>query len=240
LRTALPGIFQVIPDAVPYNGNYTWGLPVNTIMNMRPAITKSLLLLLLGVGAAMCQPFSAGVKLGVPLTDFFSTVENSNFTFNATTDRYIISPTAELHLPLGFAIEVDALYRHMSYTGTGVVGSITGSSVNSGDWEFPLLLKYRFPMKIARPYVDGGVAWDKLFGLTDSVKDSIAGQSPAVTVKNTTTGIVFGGGVDIHIVKIHLMPELRYTRWGSAQFTDPTMLLSSTKNQAEFLLGITF
>jgi len=206
---------------------------------MRPVIVRSLLLMLLGAGAGACQPFSFGAKFGVPLTDFFNSVENSNFTFNTTTDRYIFGPTAELHLPLGLGIEVDALYRHMSYTGTGLVGSITGSSVNSGDWEFPVLLKYRFPMKIVRPYVDGGVAWDKLFGLTESVKDSIANQSPTVVNQNTTTGIVLGAGVDIH-VKIHIMPELRYTRWGSAQFVDPTGLLSSTKNQAEFLLGITF
>jgi opacity protein-like surface antigen len=90
-----------------------------------------------------------------------------------------------------------------------------------------------------RPYVDGGVAWDKLFGLTQSVKESIANQSPTVVNQNTTAGFVLGGGVDIH-VKIHIMPEIRYTRWGSAQFTDPTGLLKSTQNQAEFLLGITF
>jgi opacity protein-like surface antigen len=207
---------------------------------MKPVTAKSLLLLFLSAGAAVCQPFTFGAKVGVPLTDFFNTVENSNFTFNATTDRYIIGPTAELHLPFGLGIEVDALYRHMSYTGSGVVGSITGSSVDSGDWEFPLLLKYRFPMKIVRPYIDGGVAWDKLSGLTDSVKDSIASQSPTVVNKNTTDGFVLGGGIDVHVVKIHIMPELRYTRWGSAQFVDPTGLLSSTKNQAEFLLGITF
>jgi opacity protein-like surface antigen len=193
----------------------------------------------LGAGAAFCQPFSFGVKLGVPLTDFFNTVQSSNFTFNPTTDRYIVGPTAEVHLPLGFGIEVDALYRHMSYNGSGLISSITSSSVNSGDWEFPLLVKYRFPMKIVRPYVDGGVAWDKLFGLTQSVKQSIAGQSLTVVNKDTTAGIVLGGGVDIHL-KVHLMPEIRYTRWGSAQFTDPTGLLRSTQNQAEFLLGITF
>lgn len=201
---------------------------------------RSLFLLFLSVGAAMCQPFSFGVRLGVPLTDFFNTVESSNYTFNATTDRYIVGPTAELHLPFGFGLEVDALYRHMSYTGSGLIGSITSSSVNSGDWEFPVLLKYRFPMKIVRPYVDGGVAWDKLFGLTQSVKDSIANQSPTVVNQNTTAGFVLGGGLDIHVIKIHLMPELRYTRWGSAQFSDPSGLLHSTQNQAEFLLGITF
>jgi opacity protein-like surface antigen len=206
---------------------------------MKLAILKSLSLMFLTAGLSYCQPFSFGAKFGVPLTDFFNTVQSSNFTFNATTDRYIVGPTAELHLPLGLGIEVDALYRHMSYNGSGLVGSITGSSVNSGDWEFPLLLKYRFPMKIVRPYVDGGVAWDKLFGLTQSVKESIANQSPTVVNQNTTAGVVLGAGLDIHL-KVHIMPEIRYTRWGSAQFVDPTGLLSSTKNQAEFLLGITF
>jgi opacity protein-like surface antigen len=208
---------------------------------MKSAIMRSLFLLFLGVGTAFCQgPFSFGVRLGVPVTDAFNTVESSNYTFNTTTDRYIVGPTAELHLPFGFGLEVDALYRHLSYTGTGLVGSITSSSVNSGDWEFPLLVKYRFPTKLVRPYIDGGVAWDKLFGLTDSVKDSIANQSPTVVNQNTTAGFVLGAGIDIHIIKIHVMPELRYTRWGSAQFSDPSGLLHSTQNQAEFLVGITF
>jgi opacity protein-like surface antigen len=206
---------------------------------MKPIILRFLLLLTLSAGMASGQLFSFGAKFGVPLTDFFNTVSNSNFTFNATTDRYIVGPTAELRLPFGFGIEADALYRHMSYTGTGLVGSITGSSVNSGDWEFPVLLKYRFPMKIVRPYVDGGVAWDKLSGLTQSVKQSVSTGTPTVVNQNTTAGLVLGGGIDIH-VKIHIMPELRYTRWGSAQFVDPTGLLHSTQNQAEFLLGITF
>ena len=207
---------------------------------MKPNVQRCLLLFFLGAGAAFSQPFSFGAKLGVPLTDFFNTVESSNFTFNATTNRYIVGPTAELHLPFGFGIEVDALYRHMSYNGSGLIGSITSSSVNSGDWEFPVLVKYRFPMKIVRPYIDGGVAWDKLSGLTQSVKQSIATQSPTVVNQNTTAGIVLGAGIDIHVIKIHIMPELRYTRWGSAQFSDPTGLLKSTQNQAEFLLGITF
>jgi opacity protein-like surface antigen len=208
---------------------------------MKPVILRSLLLLFVSAGAAFGQgPFSFGVRVGVPLTDAFNTVENSNYIFNATTDRYVVGPTAELHLPFGFGIEVDALYRHMSYTGSGLVGSITGSSVNSGDWEFPLLLKYRFPMKIVRPYVDSGVAWDKLSGLTQSVKDSVVNQSPTVVNQNTTAGFVLGGGIDVHVIKIHLMPELRYTRWGSAQFSDPSGLLHSTQNQAEFLVGITF
>jgi hypothetical protein len=36
------------------------------------------------------------------------------------------------------------------------------------------------------------------------------------------------------------MPEIRYTRWGSTQVIDPTMIVKSDQSQAEFLLGITF
>ena len=75
---------------------------------MKPVIVRSSLLFFLGASAAFSQPFSFGVRLGVPLTDFFNTVGSSNYTFNTTTDRYIVGPTAELHLPFGFGVEVDA------------------------------------------------------------------------------------------------------------------------------------
>jgi hypothetical protein len=94
-----------------------------------------------------------------------------------------------------------------------------------------------FPMTIVRPHVDGGVAWDRLFGLTQSVKESIATESPTVVNQNTTAGFVLGGGVDIH-VKIHIMPELRYTRWGSAQFADPTGLLHSIRTRRSSSWGL--
>jgi opacity protein-like surface antigen len=199
---------------------------------------KALLVLLLTI-PAYSQVFSFGVRGGVPLTDFASTVQNQNFTFNTTTNRYIIGPTAELRLPFGLGVEVDALYRHMSYNGTGLVGSITGSSLNSGQWEFPILAKYRFPGKLARPYVDAGVAFDKLMGVTQSVKTSVANQTPTIVAKDSTTGFVIGAGLDVHFV-IHISPEIRYIRWGSAQFVDPTGLLHSNQNQAEVLVGITF
>lgn len=190
--------------------------------------------------AASAQIFSAGIKAGVPLTDFFSTASNQNFSFSPSTSRYIIGPTAELHLPFGLGVEVDALYRHMSYTGSGVFqGLSAASNFNSGNWEFPVLAKYRFHGKIARPFVDAGVAWDTLSGVSQSVAQSVSNGSVTVVKKNTTTGFVLGGGIDLHVV-LHIIPEIRYTRWGSTQVIDPTTLLKSNQNQAEFLVGITF
>lgn len=199
---------------------------------------RALLVLFITI-PAYSQIFSWGIRGGVPLTDFANSVSSQNFTFNTSTDRYVIGPTAELHLPFGVGVEVDALYRHMSYTGTGVVGSIIGSSLDSGMWEFPILGKYRFPGKLARPYVDAGVSFDKLMGVSQSVRQSISTQSPSIVNKDSTAGFVIGAGLDVHFV-IHILPEIRYTRWGSQQFIDPTGLLHSNQNQAEFLLGITF
>lgn len=199
---------------------------------------KALLVLFLTL-PAYSQVFSWGLRGGVPLTDFATTVQNQNFTFNTSTDRYIIGPTAELRVPFGLGVEVDALYRHMSYTGSGLVGSITGSSLDSGQWEFPILAKYRFRGKIARPFVDAGVSFDKLMGVSQSVKSSISTDSPTIVNKDSTTGFVLGGGLDLRFV-IHISPEIRYTRWGSQQFIDPTGLLHSNQNQAEVLIGVTF
>jgi hypothetical protein len=204
-------------------------------------MTKRLMLsFLLASCPAWSQLFSAGIKGGVPLTDFFTTVQSQNFTFSPNTNRYIVGPTAELHFPFGLGIEVDALYRHMSYTGAGALqGVFAASNFNSGNWEFPALLKYRFAAKIVRPFVDAGFAWDTLSGISQSVSQSVSKGTPTVVNKNSTAGFVVGGGVDLHFV-LHIMPEIRYTRWGSTQIIDPTTLLKSNQNQAEFLLGITF
>ena len=187
------------------------------------------LLLLCASALAFSQPFSAGIKAGLPLTDFLNTVNGLTST---TTNRYIIGPMAELRLPAGFGVEFDVLYRHFNYT------DIVGSGVNAvtslgsaGAWEFPLLAKYKFPSHIVRPYVEAGVAWDTLSGVTNTI---------GITDKNgTVMGAVIGGGIDIHAIVIHIAPELRYTRWTSQHF-NVAGVLNSNQSQAEFLVGITF
>jgi outer membrane protein W len=179
--------------------------------------------------SALAQPFHAGVKVGLPLTDFVNTVQGVTST---TTNRYLVGPTVELHLPAGFGVDLDALYRHFDYkniAGTTITGI---ANVNSaGDWEFPLLLKYRFPAKIVRPYVAAGVAWDKLTGLTNT----LSGDAQ----KGTTMGAVLGVGLDVHLAIIHILPEIRYTRWTDQHF-NITNVLHSNQNQAEVMVGITF
>jgi opacity protein-like surface antigen len=210
---------------------------------------RPLFLLLLGATAGFSQPFSFGVKAGVPLTDFLSTVQSPNFGFNSNTKRYIVGPTVELRLPFGLGIELDALYRRLDYTSSAnLVDVFISGSTTGNAWEFPLLAKYRFPSKVIRPYVDAGVAWDTLSGLTQTITQTVfptrttttTTSNPAELNHNTVTGFVTGAGLDVKVLLIHLSPEIRYTRWGAQHFLSSNGGLQSNQNQAEFLLGITF
>ena len=59
---------------------------------------RSLFLLLLIGGAALAQPFSAGIKAGLPLTDFLNVAQGDSTT---TTNRYLFGPEVEVRLPHG-------------------------------------------------------------------------------------------------------------------------------------------
>jgi hypothetical protein len=203
-------------------------------------VTKhSLPALFLFAFSAWAQPFHAGVKVGLPLTDFINTVSAQSST---VTNRYLVGPTFEVHLPFGLGVEVDALYRHFNYK--AVVGSGTNAltSLNTaGAWEFPLLLKYRFAGTLARPYVVAGVAWDKVSGLSTTVVNSVSSgtvANPSGQQNSNTTGFVMGAGLDLHVV-LHIMPEVRYTRWTDQHF-NISNVLNSNQNQAEFMVGLTF
>jgi len=211
---------------------------------------RLLCLLFLGAVSALPQSFSFGVKAGVPLTDFFSTVQSPRFGFNSNTKRYIVGPMVQLGLPAGFALEFDALYRRLNYESRlTLVDVFTNSRTTGNAWEFPLLLKYRFHAPLVRPYVGGGVAWDTLSGLKQSVTNTILpGRTTTTTTSNpaelqntNTVGAVAVAGIDVHALFLHISPEVRYTYWGTQHFRDAVSgLLHSNRNQAEFLVGFTF
>ena len=205
---------------------------------------RPLFLLLLGAVSAWAQLFSYGVRAGVPLNNFLDAAKSQQFAFNSTTDRFIVGPTAELHLPFGLGVEFDILYRRFDYNGSGTLaGVVTSNSATGNAWEFPLLAKYRFPTKMVHPYVDAGVAWDTLSGLKQAItRNSLttSTSSPAELNTTATRGFVMGAGLSVKVLVIHLSPEIRFTRWGAQHFIDANGLLHSNVNQGECLVGITF
>ena len=224
---------------------------------------KSALLMILSASAAIAQPFTAGVKIGAPATDFLNTVESGTINFRSYTQRYLFGPTAELRLPFGLGVEVDALYRHYNFQTGGTfppgAGTITAGA-HTGAWEFPLLAKYRFPTRVARPFVDAGIAFDKLQGFKQTI--TVVSPNPFLPppnlnqpVNDVTTGAVFGFGLDIKVPYVHISPEFRFTHWTSQHFVPGTVLtttgtpfpgfapntgFSTNQNQVEAMIGITF
>ena len=218
---------------------------------------KQLPLLALFSLCAAAQPFTLGVKIGTPASDFLNTVESQNFNFRSYTNRYLVGPTGEIHLPFGLSVEVDALYRHYNFETVGSLATPGATITNAGStgaWEFPVLAKYRFPTKIVRPYLDAGVAWDTLQGFKQAI--TVVSPIPITAPSNynqpshnTTAGFVIGGGLDIHVPFVHVSPEIRFTHWDVAHFTAGTITsgifsaatgYNSNQNQVEAMVGITF
>jgi hypothetical protein len=127
----------------------------------------------------------------------------------------------EVHLPLGFSVEGDALYRPLTYNAIPLNGPTSTTSFAS--WEFPVVAKYRFlHTPLIKPYVEAGPSFRHVSASYFS-----------------SAGFIVGAGVEIKVARLRIEPEIRYDRWAGDRNT-PAAYLPSQLNQAEFLVGITF
>src|SRR5690349_4830922 len=171
--------------------------------------------------AAEAQPLGAGLKIGVPVTDAFKVLPFPTFAvFTADAPRYTVGPYVELRLPARMAVEVDALYRSYDFRSAGV-----GATASS--WEFPVLVKHRFPVPLVKPYFDAGVSFSRL---SDIKLSSLNHRS--------NYGLVVGGGVEFKLFLIKVSPELRYTGWAFRNFDGAQ--LQTIRNQLTVLFGLGF
>lgn len=174
-------------------------------------------------GILSAQPFGAGLKLGVPLTDALNVQNVSGFAAaTASTHRYEIGPYVEIRLPLKFALEVDALYRSYDFQ---VAPSTGGPTI--GSWEFPVMAKYKLFGGPLRPYVEGGLVFSRLTGVTNG----------SLLNHRSNYGIALGAGLEIHALVLRISPEIRYDGFAFRNFTG---LVESNRNQVALLVGIGF
>jgi opacity protein-like surface antigen len=183
-------------------------------------LAKTVLFVLVAAGYTIAQPLGAGLKIGVPATDAFKVFPvPSPSIFTGDSPRYTFGPYVELRLPANMGIEVDALYRSYDFR-SGTVGASASS------WEFPVLVKHRFPVPFAKPYFDAGVSFSRL---SDIKFSSLNHRS--------NYGIVVGGGVEFNLLLIKISPELRYTGWAFRNFDGQ---VESKRNQVAVLVGFGF
>ena len=194
-------------------------------------------LFLISISAFAQSPLSFGVKGGVPLTDAFEVAQSGNFGYVQDTKRWTLGPMIQLNLPVGFAVEFNAMYRRLNYNST----DIEQRGVRANSWQFPLLLKYRFGSGSVRPYIAGGGAFQHISDIKQVSR--ILGETENARELNerNNVGAVIAGGIQLGGGGLSISPEIRYTRWGSENFRDNFReLLRFNRNQAEFLIGITF
>ncbi len=189
-------------------------------------------------GLAAAQPIGGGLKVGAPLTDALTAVQQPSVIdagtsvqqpgsgYSADTHRYVIGPYLDIHLPASFALEVDALYRSYSFTQTTPYVS-AATSVSS--WDFPVVLKYKMLHGPVRPYIEGGLAFNHL-----SVSDV-----PEL-LHRSSGGITLGAGLEIHALRLRISPEIRYEGFLLHNFSSAGDLLQSNRNQVLFMVGIGF
>jgi hypothetical protein len=229
-------------------------------MSTRKGILLSraaLMVALLSAGSpAFAQFIQAGIKGGVPLTDYFDAINvpfnccSGRQSYTSSTNRYTVGPTIEVSLPFHLAIELDALYKRYRFRGTTFgVDTISYAKTTANSWEFPLLLKYKLPTPFIHPFADVGISFHRLTGVKEVSNGFIVPlPTPFVSTTDTpeeldhrfNTGFVIGGGAEIHVPFIHISPEIRYTRWGNETFRSSDRDLTSSQNQVEFLVGLTF
>ena len=185
--------------------------------------------LLIG-GAAFAQNISVGIRGGVPFTDAFSATKSAIGGFENVPKRYTIGPTLEIRLPFRLGISFDILYKNLAYRQATAAGT---SEQSAKQFEFPLMLRYRFGAESIRPFVAGGPTFNKISA--GAVRD------PVQFVHSSTAGIVLGAGIEVKALLIRLTPEIRFTHRTAESFRDAVNAqLRSNLNQAEFLVGLTF
>jgi hypothetical protein len=214
-----------------------------------------------------------GVAAGVPLTDTLMSSSSEIFAgavgladrYNSKTKRLLIGPAFRLDLVRGLGLEFDALYQRVNYDFT-TLNSAPGSfnqtfqQTTANKWEFPLLVQYNIPVSKLKPFVEAGPS---ILHIT-TAKSTITTTSsmpPSSTVSSVTgqtgtwAGFTTGGGLDVRWSRLHLRPEVRYSRWFSPTtgpiagafglepfvvFTPSPEGIHLNQNEASFLLGVTF
>jgi len=208
---------------------------------------------------APAQTFSFGVKAGAPMTNALA-YDNGPYSM-VDTGRWTVGPTAEVRLFSHLSFEADALFRGYRFQSVGGASILSGTALvpitvapvstsffrqNTKEWDFPLLLKYRFQAGTVHPFVDGG--YEFAHASSDFTNSCLSGSNTCPTVgpgssvssvgsassQNSYSssvnrhGPAAGVGIEFKFGKIKISPEVRYTRLSRPNVNEVTVLAGFT------------
>ncbi len=172
---------------------------------------------------------------------------NENFKGFGTKESkpYLVGPSVEFRIRGGFALEVDAIYRHLGSSGAyNFRSSQDGPTflytfrdrINS--WEMPILGKYNFDRRFAKlhPFLATGYAFRTGWSKTENrtTNPAIIGTAGNDSRNRLGVGAVAAAGVNLKAGHFRISPQFRYTRWGNESSS------RQPNNQADFMIGIHF
>jgi hypothetical protein len=221
--------------------------------------------LLFAATSSFAQHISVGIKGGIPLTGLLRTNSRdarSYGEFPTQTKRYTIGPAVDIGLLLGFGVEFGAMYKRfdqqsLAVTTTGFttndetgspIQQTAGISAVGHSWEFPVTVQYHFFKSAIRPYVEGGVSWNRLSNVY-SLRNTPYPAPPQVPFtifplrgSFTRVGPLFGMGVDVKLHRFHVTPGLRYSHY--KKLSSLTACISGpgcpSNKSVDILVGFTF
>jgi hypothetical protein len=188
---------------------------------------------------ALAQNLTLGVKGALRLTGMPD-------AYGAAESRpYRVGPAVELGLPLGFALEADALYSRLGYSiDSHHIGVRYNDRVRANAWEFPVLAKYHAALPL-RPSIFFGISPRHASVRVDSFSEWTLGTT-TITSSTTTSRAkdhawVFGGGLELAAGYLRVAPEIRFLHTNVPQYPTPWNLASYLplpSNEAAIFLGL--
>lgn len=165
---------------------------------------------------ACAQSLSVGVLGGVPFTDAVSSVQTGTYSTIYKSSDFVVGPEVQVNLPASLRFEFDALYRPVSYQFSVPLTGLA-ANVSASQWQFPLLVTYRFKTPVVKPFLEAGLEVDHLAGISQAATSIASG--PGQVLHTTGVSVVLGGGVDVKIPFVRLSGELRLPARRSRRFS---------------------
>jgi hypothetical protein len=191
---------------------------------------------------------------------------STQYQTTGASERIGYGLTIQGRITQHFYVDVSGLLRHLGYQETTTVSTTTTAVLNGTSYpttsttsthedtrarliEIPLLVRYYGVGKrpsSPRWFLEAGGAWRLASQVRTSMDSTDASGTvtcctftPAVPDHRSTVGVVVGAGIQfVDEFGIHVVPEVRYTRWEDKIFNNLTTHTSA--NQVEADISLTF
>jgi hypothetical protein len=143
-----------------------------------------------------------------------------------------------------FAAEFNALYQPFSFRQSNIIGTPSSSKTTGNLWQFPVLLSYRILEGPIEPFIDVGPSVQLVTNITES-SITIIDPTPAIShpqpERRAVAGFAVGGGLRFSLGRLHISPEIRYTRWTAENFDfTQSNHVGTNLNQVQVLVALMF